>query len=114
MKKKVVNIAPDMFCGRVGQKVILVSNEYVGPSSFRHKKGEVLWRMVDLDVCPNGIPGNYNPERRSFFGWRWTTDDWSCHAHGVWEITEFGRSRRWANEYLGERMIRVVLKEVRI
>ena len=101
MKKKVVNIAPDMFYGRVGQKIILVSNEYVGPSSFKHMEGEVLWRMVDLDVYPNGI-------------WMGTTDDWYSQSHGVWEITEFGRSRRWANEWLGERMIRVVLKEVRI
>ena len=69
---------------RVGARVMLVSYTDVSPNAIR--EGRSIDKYSLLFDCPDGIPGNLNHDITRYHGWRGTTDDVSCYAHGLREI----------------------------
>lgn len=74
---------------RVGNRVVLVSMEYIGPNS----PGKTNHYLV---FDENGVPGNMDTTIKRRHGWRGTTNDVSVTAHGLREIIKIstGRSGR--------------------
>lgn len=105
---------------RAGSLVILVENEFVGPSNFRNRCGERNYSFVDYASNPEGIGGNMDPTCKRLEGWRGTTDDWSVRALGVWRVQEVGESRFWDERpdpkygFPGTRLCRVALEKVEV
>ena len=71
---------------KLGAEVMLVSSEDVSPDALRSGTGK---RQFDVRFDrPDGIGGNSNPDIKRYHGWRGTTGDISCHAHGLRKITK--------------------------
>ena len=73
-------------CSRMqeGVEVMLVSHTYVGPN--RDRDARPVFSLISSR--PDGIGGNSDPDITRYHGWRGTTDDVSCHAHGLRKIVE--------------------------
>ena len=103
---------------KAGSLVILVENEFVGPSNYRTRSGKVCYSFVDYATHPDGIGGNMDPSKKALEGWRGTTDDWSTTALGVWRVVEICDSRFWDERpdprygFCGTKLARVVLEQV--
>lgn len=69
---------------KIGAQGVLVSNTDVSPNAVRENRSIDRFSLV-FD-CPDGIPGNSNPNITRFHGWRGTTDDNSQYAHGLRKI----------------------------
>ena len=67
----------------LGVRVMLVSHTDVSPNALRN--GTVARYDLIFDR-PNGIAGNSDRNFYRFHGWRGTTNDVSCYAHGLREI----------------------------
>lgn len=68
----------------VGNTAMLVSHTDVSPNALR--RGITVARYSLVFNRPDGIGGNSNPNITRYHGWRGTTDDVSCCAHGLREI----------------------------
>jgi len=68
----------------IGAQVMLVSHEDVSPNALRRGDGVESYSLVF--GAPDGIGGNSNRNIKRYHGWRGTTCDTSCHAHGLREI----------------------------
>lgn len=69
---------------RIGARVILVSKTDVSYNAIRAGRDIPQYSLV-FD-CPDGIPGNSNPNITRYHGWRGTNNDVSYDAHGLREI----------------------------
>lgn len=67
----------------VGNTAMLVSHCNVSPNALR--RGTVD-RYSLVFNRPDGIGGNLNPNITRYHGWRGTTNEVSCYAHGLREI----------------------------
>ena len=63
---------------KVGKEYILVSKENI-------MTGSEYWKLVPDN---GGIPGNLDSSIRRYHGWRGTTSNISCYAHGVRRVEE--------------------------
>jgi hypothetical protein len=71
---------------KIGERVMLVSHTDVSPNAIRAGKNTDSYSLV-FDA-PDGICGNSNQSVTKYHGWRGTTQDVSCYAHGLREIIE--------------------------
>lgn len=63
-----------------GRRAVLVSTTDVSPNAIRDGRNvPVFYLHWDL----TGVAGNSNPKIKCTDGWRGTTDDRSCDAHGI-------------------------------
>lgn len=69
---------------KIGAQVMLVSETNVSPNAIRAGRDIPQYSIV-FD-CPDGIPGNSNPNITRYHGWRGTNNDVSYDAHGLREI----------------------------
>lgn len=64
----------------IGKQAVLVSTTDVSPNAIRAGNNVPRYRLHwDLD----GVGGNSNPSIQRTTGWRGTTNDRSCDAHGI-------------------------------
>jgi hypothetical protein len=69
---------------KIGERVMLVSHTNVSPNAIRAGKNIDAYSLIFN--APDGIAGNLNRNITRFHGWRGTTQDVSCYAHGLREI----------------------------
>jgi hypothetical protein len=78
-KQATLKVYGSEFWSKVGDEVIVMEYSSIfGDSS--------TWKLIPIEDCPDGIPGNANHSVKRYHGWRGTTDDIACYAHGVREI----------------------------
>lgn len=68
---------------KIGEQVMLVSHTGVSPNDIRRDPVDRYSLVFDAS---DGIPGNSNRNITRYHGWRGTTDDVSCYAHGLRKI----------------------------
>ena len=66
---------------KIGARVMLVTHEDVSPNG----EGRTVYSLIS--GAEDGIGGNSNPDITRYHGWRGTTNDSSCYAHGLRKIT---------------------------
>jgi hypothetical protein len=66
----------------IGAQTVLVSRTDVAPNALRAGTRANYYLSFDLD----GVPGNSNPKIKRTEGWRGTTSNSCCDAHGVVKI----------------------------
>lgn len=71
---------------KIGQLAVLGSLTNLTPNAIREGR-DVPSYFLDFDL--EGIGGNSDHTIKRTSGWRGTTDDWSCDAHGIVEIVGF-------------------------
>ena len=69
---------------KIGAQAMLVSHTDVSPNACR--RGTV--DHFSLVFSTDGIGGNSNHNIKRYHGWRGTTNDISCYAHGLREIVK--------------------------
>lgn len=69
---------------KIGARVILISHTDVSPNALRRGTTD----RYSLSFSTDGIGGNSNSDIKRFHGWRGTTNDTSCYAHGLREIVK--------------------------
>ena len=71
---------------KIGARVMLVSHEDVSPNAIRAGRETTQFGLIFN--ADDGIGGNSNRNITRYHGWRGTTNDTSCYAHGLREITK--------------------------
>ena len=69
----------------IGEKCILISFEDHSPNALRSGKTKPRFEIRFQD---DGIGGNSNRDIKRYHGWRGTTNDIACYAHGLRKITK--------------------------
>lgn len=69
---------------KIGTRAMLVSHTNVSPNAIRSGKNVDVYSLI-FDA-PDGIAGNMNRDITRYHGWRGTSNDVSCYAHGLREI----------------------------
>jgi len=77
-----VRFVPTVY--KIGARVMLVSHTDVSPNALRSGKTVDAYSLVF--GAPDGISGNTDRNIKRYHGWRGTTQDVSCYAHGLREI----------------------------
>ena len=71
---------------QVGEKMVLVSSEDVGPGS---KSKERYYLIADK----GGVSGNMDRDIKRYHGWRGTTNNSSVYAHGLREVIKISERK---------------------